>query len=182
MRHPADVHCITGVILLRYKTNLKKHSKTCGLNLTPDPCEGCLTQDLTLSCTSKCSALIEGTLGDNLLNVIGGVSDEETCDRLCQEEDGCSVYTYHPAVNPTFPETCYLLTALQDPVRECEGDPGNTTCVTGLPNCEGSLCTFLEGGNMFPNGILATEEGERQIELLREAIQLKIYWLEFWLE
>ena len=51
----------------------------------------------------------------------------------------------HPgaAINPTFPETCYLLTGLQDPIRECEGDPGNSTCATGLPNCEGSLCAFL---------------------------------------
>ena len=77
------------------------------------------------------------------------------------------MYTYHPAINPTFPETCYLLSDLQEPIRECEGDQGNTTCVTSLPNCEGSLCTFLQNEMMFPNGILVTGEGEKEIELLR---------------
>ena len=71
------------------------------------------------------------------------------------------MYTYHPANNPTLPETCYLLTALGEPIRECEED----TCVSGLPNCEGSICAFLEGGVMYPQGISVTGE-EKNIELL----------------
>ena len=54
----------------------------------PDPCEDCLTQDLRLSCTSNCSVPIEGSLGNNVVNIIGGVSDQETCDRqACKLKD-----------------------------------------------------------------------------------------------
>ena len=102
-------------------------------------------------------------MGSNLISVIDGVSDEETCDKLCQDEQMCMVYTYHPANNPTLSETCYLLTALGEPIRECEGD----TCVSGLPNCEGSICAFLEGGIMNPQlqGVVVTGE-DKDIELL----------------
>ena len=51
----------------------------------------------------QCSAPIEGTLGSNIINVIEDVSDQETCDKLCQDEEECLVYTYHPASNPTSP-------------------------------------------------------------------------------
>ena len=51
----------------------------------------------------QCSAPVEGTMGSNMINVIDEVSDKETCDKLCQDEEGCLVYTYHPANNPTSP-------------------------------------------------------------------------------
>ena len=89
------------------------------------------------------------------------MSDEATCDQLCQDEQMCEVYTYHTANKPTLPETCYLLTSLGEPIRECEGD----TCVSGLPNCEGSICAFMEGGVKYPEGILVTGE-DKNIELL----------------
>ena len=94
--------------------------------------------------------------------MIGDVLDEGTCDKLCQDEETCSVYTYHPANNPTLPETCYLLTTIQGPIRECEGD----TCVTGLPNCEGNVCAYVDEGMMLPQGVLITDGGEKNIELL----------------
>ena len=37
-----------------------------------------------------CSAPIEGTLGPNVIRVVDDVSDEETCDKLCQDEEMCS--------------------------------------------------------------------------------------------
>ena len=163
---------------MKTQKQLEEQLKNSDLHSTTDPCEDCQTQDLRSSCnpttptptttttptpTIYCSAQIEGPLGSNLISVIDGVSDEETCDKLCQDEQMCMVYTYHPANNPTLSETCYLLTALGEPIRECEGD----TCVSGLPNCEGSICAFLEGGIMNPQlqGVLVTGE-DKDIELL----------------
>ena len=49
-----------------------------------DPCDDCLTLDLTSTCIStNCSAPIEGTLGSNLISVVDDISDRETCDKLC---------------------------------------------------------------------------------------------------
>ena len=142
------------------KMRKRKQFNNYDLNSTPDPCEDCLTKDLTSSCITDCSAPIEGTLGSNLINVIDDVSDKETCDKLCQDEEICSVYTYHPANNPTFPETCYLLTEIQEPVRECMGD----TCETGLPDCEGNVCAFIVDGAMFPQ--VVHERNTTQIRIM----------------
>ena len=111
---------------------------------------------------ADCSAPIEGTLGSNLIRVVEDIFDKETCDKLCQDEETCSVYTYHSASNPASPETCYLLTAIREPVSECLGG----TCETGLPNCEGKVCAFVVDGAMFPMGVKMTE-GEKDVELLR---------------
>ena len=110
-----------------------------------------------------CSAPIEGSLdmASNLISTIEFVSDEETCDKLCQDEQACKVYTYHPAGSPTDSEICYLLTALEEPIVECQ----ENACVSGLPNCEGSVCAYIEGGVMFPNGMVVTGE-DKNIELL----------------
>ena len=98
-----------------------------------------------------CSAPIEGPIESNLISEIDNVS-KGTCDTLCQDEETCGVYTYYPAGTLLPDGTCYLLTALGEPIRECE----ENSCVSGLPNCEGSICAFIEGGVMFPEGILMT--------------------------
>ena len=97
-----------------------------------NPCENCTTQDLSSYCITFCSAPIEGSLGTNLITVIGDVSDEPTCKQSCQEEALCSAYTYHWANSTSSPKICYLLTTVGSPVREC----ADNTCATGLPDCD----------------------------------------------
>ena len=127
---------------------------------TLDPCEDCTTQDVTCA-TPFCTAPIEGTLGANLVAVIDNVDSEEECDSSCVLEAGCALYTHHRNNDSTYPNTCFLLSALGEPVRECE----DATCVTGLPNCEGSVCAFIVGGIMFPQGVLVIER-EEDVEVL----------------
>ena len=40
-------------------------------------------------------------------------------------------YTYHRQNSSLFPSNCFLLTAIEEPIMECEGD----TCVSGTPDC-----------------------------------------------
>ena len=127
-------------------------------------CEDCVTQDIACDRPTRptfCSAPIEGTLGANLVAVIDNVGSEEECDSSCQLEEQCAVYTFRRGNDSTYPNTCFLLSALGEPVRECE----DATCVTGLPNCKGSICAYVEGGIMFPQGMLVIIE-EKDIELL----------------
>ena len=132
-----------------------------------NPCENCTTQDLSSYCITYCSAPIEGTVGANLISVIGDVSDESTCKQMCQEEAPCSVYTYHWANSTSSPKTCFLLTNIGSPVREC----ADNSCATGLPDCEGSapICSYLDdGGTIQEGGVNVTVgEGEKNIALLR---------------
>ena len=124
-------------------------------------CDDCTTRAPTTCRTPFCSAAIEGPLSTNLITVIDNVDSEEECDSSCVLEAQCTVYTFHRSNDSTYPRTCFLLTELGLPIRECEGE----TCVTGLPNCEGSICAFIEKGLMFPQGVIVTE-GEKDIELL----------------
>lgn len=107
----------------------------------------------------KCSAPIQSAVvGANFIDSIYNVADEKTCDELCQDEQNCTVYTYYPNNGD---QTCFLLTHLENPVNECF----DNNCVTGLPNCEGSICAFVKYGEMFPQGILVTGL-EKNVELL----------------
>ena len=105
----------------------------------------------------KCMAPINGAVvGQNFIDSIYNVADAEACDKLCQDEQNCTVYTYIGN------QTCYLLTHLESPINECY----DNDCVTGLPNCEGSICAFIgPSGEMFPRGILVTGL-EKNVELL----------------
>ena len=103
---------------------------------------------------------IEGTVGSNWIRVIGDVSDESTCKQSCQEDALCSVYTYHPVNSKSSPETCFLLSALGSPVKECKDDE----CVTGLPDCQASapICNYLDDGEIVEGGV-KVEGGGRKI-------------------
>ena len=115
-----------------------------------------IISDVTCASGAFCSAPIEGTLGSNVVAVIDNVDSAEECDLSCVAEEQCSVYTFQKSNEST---TCSLLTALGEPINECD------SCVTGLPNCEGSICAFVDGGFMYPNGLLVKDQ-EREVELL----------------
>ena len=111
------------------------------------------------------SVAIEGTLGTNLISVIGDISDESTCKQSCQEDDLCSVYTYHRVNSTSSPETCFLLSAIGSPVKECM----DNTCATGLPDCQATspICKYLDlDEGVIVEGALKIE-GEKDVALLR---------------
>ena len=129
---------------------------------TLDVCEDCQSLDISSSCDT-CSAPVEGSLGSNLVNIIDDISEELTCKLSCVEDPSCSVYTHHGANSTFSPETCFLLSGIAAPVRECVDD----TCRTGLPDCPGfSICAYLEDGVVMKQGVMI-KEGEKNIDLLR---------------
>ena len=129
-----------------------------------DPCEDCLTQDLRYPCNATyCSAAIEGTLGTNLISVIGEVADEAKCQQLCREEVLCAVYTYQGPL-----QTCYLLTGVEGPVREC----ADGSCFTGPPSCGGgSYCALVDSGTPTEGGVAVWPDlVEKEVTILRRAL------------
>ena len=128
---------------------------------TLDPCVDCYTEAAV--CTQFCTAPVEGAMGDNIVGVIDDVGDGTICEDSCKMEEACAIFTYHRPNSSLFPSTCFLLTALEEPIIPCDGD----TCVTGLPDCLGMpICAYLEDGVIMQQGVKATE-GEKNIDLLR---------------
>ena len=126
-----------------------------------DPCTDCFTE--AKEC-AFCEAPVEGSLGSNLISVIDDVSEKEHCIESCRSEELCSMYTFHTANSSTYPSTCFLLSAIGEPIMPCQED----SCQTGFPNCDVDLCTFLDGGYVSPQGVLVTGgQQDRKIDLLR---------------
>ena len=94
-------------------------------------CDHCRTEAEV--CFETCSQGFVGTMGgENLLDVRFDVEDEITCKLLCSLNPGCGVYTYYNANDPTFANTCFMLTELNSLQGGCEN------CKTGFPNCGGT--------------------------------------------
>ena len=77
-------------------------------------------------------------------------------------EEACAFFTYHRPNSSFFPSTCYLLSSLSEPIRVCEND----TCVSGIPDCEGTLCGYLDDGYMSSSLVVKTPKGRGQMEEL----------------
>ena len=77
----------------------------------------------------------------------------EVCQVLCNNMSACNFYTFHGENSTTYPDTCFLLTELREPITYC----GVGTCVSGSPDCKASLCGYLEEGKLYPNGTVVTE-------------------------
>ena len=110
-------------------------------------------------CLLFCNAPVEGILGENVIDIVPGVS-EAACEAECEVEEQCQFFTFHFSNSTVYPSTCFLLSEIQEPITACEDE----TCISGSPNCENSLCTFLENGVLFPSGIIVTET--KDIEML----------------
>ena len=116
---------------------------------TLDPCQDCFTEDV--ECIF-CKAPVEGILNDNQLDFIVDVT-EEACEAECENLPECNFFTYHYGNSSTYPDTCFLLTELREPITYCRG----RTCISGSQNCDQSLCGYLDDGTLYPNGIVVTE-------------------------
>ena len=101
-----------------------------------------------------CKAPVEGQFGiDNLLGVVGDISESE-CEDLCVVEEQCKFITYYSS------STCFLLSEIQGPITACQDE----TCTTSSSNCENSACGFFEIGALVPNGVILNET--KDIDLL----------------
>ena len=90
--------------------------------------QSCITKGCPCDDATKFStAPIEGKIGLNNISTTLNVKSEEQCHSSCILEPRCEVYTYHSGFSLTNPNTCYLLSALEGPFKECEED----ACVTG---------------------------------------------------
>jgi len=118
---------------------------------TLNPCEDCYTEEVECIYT-YCTAPVEGILTDNQVDFIVDVS-EAACEAECTIVPECNFFTYHYGNSSTFPDTCFLLTELREPISYCQ----DGTCISGSPNCNQSICGYLDDGMLYPNGIVVTE-------------------------
>ena len=81
-------------------------------------------------CFETCSHALEGNMGgENLLDVTFDVEEEISCKLYCSLNPQCTVYTHYNAEHSSFPNYCFLMTALQEPFSSCDN------CKTGTPRC-----------------------------------------------
>eukprot|EP00092_Neocalanus_flemingeri_P010623 GFUD01011445.1.p1 GENE.GFUD01011445.1~~GFUD01011445.1.p1 ORF type:complete len:425 (+),score=118.58 GFUD01011445.1:49-1275(+) len=99
-------------------------------------CQDCVTGSNQADCT--CSLKYSGEVNDdNFVEMVGSVTDESACKKLCIKSDKCVIYTFYNGEDPVNPNVCILLTSagLQMPVTLCDH------CVTGPGRCElGQRC------------------------------------------
>jgi|ERR1719369_115653 len=97
------------------------------------------------SCNALCSDKIDGSQGDNLLDVIPSVQDEEECLEMCANAEECSFYTYYSDTDPAYPNWCFLLSGMQEPVKVC------AHCTSGPVDCGQSMCGIImaEGSSIM---------------------------------
>ena len=93
-----------------------------------------------------CNAPVEGQLGgESLIDTVADINEAE-CENLCDVEEQCQFFTFHFSNSTVYPSTCFLLREIQEPIVPCQDE----TCTSGSPNCENSLCGFLQA--WLPNG------------------------------
>ena len=112
-------------------------TRTCVKLLTCDtllPCEDCYAEDEYCPCGS----MVEGQIGNNLIEYISLVPSESDCKFMCFDREGCSFFTYYDENHIGFPKTCFLLNAIEYPIRMCEN------CTTSPVNCNVGHCGFYD--------------------------------------
>ena len=74
------------------------------------------------------------------------------CSQLCRDTAGCSFITFYGQNHQGMADTCFLLSAIKEPIRKCEN------CESSPIDCSESMCGFLDSnGTMIPSGVLLTE-------------------------
>ena len=120
-----------------------------------DMVEDCITEDVSPDCVPFCDAPITGILGDNVLDIVSGISGAE-CETECDMVEQCQFFTHYFSNSTVYPSTCFLLSEVQGPITACQDD----TCITVSSNCENSACGFFDDGAFVPNGVVVTESKE----------------------
>ena len=122
------------------------------------PVEDCVSEEIECS-TSFCSAFVEGTLGDNIIDIKPLVS-ETACEEACEVEEHCHFFTYYFSNATVYPSSCFLLSEIQGPITACQDE----SCITKSSNCEYSSCALFDDDILFAKGIVIT--GSKEIDLL----------------
>ena len=124
------------------------------------PVEDCVTEELECATSASfCHAQVEGILGENVIDIKPDVS-EAACEAECEGEEQCHFFTYYFSNATVYPNTCFLLSEIQEPIIPCQDD----ICISGSSKCENSMCGILEDGYFVPNGIAVTES--KEVDLL----------------
>ena len=89
-------------------------------------CTDCFTEDG--ACTA-CSSRIETSIHETLVDFIPDIETEASCSEACKMNTDCRFYTHYGLADPAFPGTCFLISALEGPIRAC------SHCQTGARNC-----------------------------------------------
>ena len=111
--------------------------------------DACITVDTACSAVPKecLSAPMKGHMGENLISVHPKIDDELSCRSLCQVEDQCNFFTYFGLNDQSYPETCFLLSTLQEPFTPLGIKYGNQDFVTGTRKClNNSHCELMVAG------------------------------------
>ena len=95
-----------------------------------------------------------------MVGLVDDVENEQVCEYSCQMDEDCNLYTYHQPNSTLFPSTCFLLRSFAEPIRGCD------TCISGLPDCEGEICAFLNDG-YEESPLVISEQKMKKIELLQ---------------
>ena len=66
-------------------------------------------QNKEVDCSGFCSAPVEGGLGENIIDVMPQIENEQDCEWECEWKDNCTFYTYFTSVSALFPRFVRLL-------------------------------------------------------------------------
>ena len=66
-------------------------------------------QNKEVDCSGFCSAPVEGGLGENIIEVMPQIENEQNCEWECEWKDNCTFYTYFTSVSALFPRFAYFL-------------------------------------------------------------------------
>ena len=84
-----------------------------------------------------CSDNIDGSHEDNIVDVTTDIENETECLENCKNNPRCRFYTHFSAMDPIYPNYCFLLFDILDTIKTCEH------CSTGPADCESSVCGFI---------------------------------------
>jgi len=104
-----------------------------------NPCVDCITEEQF--CYETCGDTIVGAIGGNTIDIIADVEKEMECKQHCSVDSQCQYYTYHSSEDPVFPQICFLLSELVQPLQPCDH------CSSGAADCfSTTLCGFIVPG------------------------------------
>ena len=104
----------------------------------PLQCEDCYAENKYCPCGST----VEGQIGDNLIEYIPSVPSGSDCKHMCADNEGCKFFTYYDENHTGFPNICFLLSDLEDPIQSCEN------CISSPVDCNVGHCGFLGTQNI----------------------------------
>ena len=124
------------------------------------------------SCDASCSDQIEGVQDDNVLDVIPNVQDEGECLSMCAAADDCLFYTYYSETDPVYPNWCFHLSHIQEPLKVCQH------CTSGPVQCDQAMCgMILTEGSSIMESLMVDTVGNTSIHIVRlgDACHAQLY-------